>query len=270
MTDVNLTWQRLLYDLLEHGSEVAPRSAGADFGGNTCREMVAVTTVVPMTLPVVTVGTRRLGYRFMAAESAAILSGDSRVSILAPYSPVIANFSNDGLRFDGSYGIPFVEQVAWVVATLAADPASRQAVMTIWRQRPAPSRDIPCTVAIQWLLRGGELSCVVTMRSSDAWTGWPYDVHVFSMMSAYVALALRRAGGTVTSLSDLHLTAGSQHLYEKNAEAASRALADRSRLAVLAPFDLDLFSDQDDLIAHLWTFARRTQPSGGGWLGELR
>lgn len=57
------------------------------------------------------------------------------------------------------------------------------------------------------------------MRSSDAWLGWVYDVHNFSCISAFIALHLKGV-----ELGALFLTAGSQHLYEGNTEAAKKVI----------------------------------------------
>jgi thymidylate synthase len=40
------------------------------------------------------------------------------------------------------------QQLDYVVEALVKDNDSRQAVLTIWRPSPAPSKDIPCTVSI--------------------------------------------------------------------------------------------------------------------------
>lgn len=259
---VDKVWRSLLSDVYYDGNTISPR-------GLETRERLAYTSRVPMTEPLVTLPARKLGYRFAAAEAAWILSGDNRVSPIAKFSKEIARFSDDGLTFFGAYGPPFVEQAAYVVRTLLDDLSSRQALMTIWRQRPGPTRDVPCTVALQWLVRGGKLNCVATMRSSDAWLGWPYDVHNFSMLSASILLRLRyahRAGHATKAawtrnlqLGDLFLTAGSQHLYSTNYDGALAVLDRHGDEAGLdyRPLEVGEFDHPDDLPEHLWNVALR-------------
>ncbi len=270
MSDANREWNRLLQDLYYRGHEVSPVSAGANFKGRTTRELLAHTTRWDMSRPVITSPSRNLGYRFMTAEAAWTLAGDNRLAIIKPYGRAIATFTDDGRTMSGAYGPPFVDQAGWVVRTLAADPSSRQAVATIWRPRPGPTNDTPCTVALQWLIRNDaslhgsgapQLHCVATMRSSDAWTGVPYDVFNFSMMSAYIMTALRQhdrhLGREVSplSLGSLYLTAGSQHLYKQDWEDAHQCMND-DRGADLEPYD-GLLATTDDLVRHLWLVADR-------------
>lgn len=270
MSDANREWNRLLQDLYYRGHEVSPVSAGANFKGRTTKELLAHTTRWDMSRPVITNPARKLGYKFMTAEAAWTLAGDNRLDVIKPYGRAIATFTDDGRTMSGAYGPPFVDQAGWVVRTLAADPSSRQAVATIWRPRPGPTNDTPCTVALQWLIRDDaslhgsgtpQLNCVATMRSSDAWTGVPYDVFNFSMMSAYVLIALRqykrhrKEESAPLSLGSLYLTAGSQHLYKQDWEEAQACMRD-DRGEELDQYD-DQLDTTDDLIKHLWLVADR-------------
>lgn len=130
-------WIDLLWEIADSGSQVGPRGKGT-------LEILAKTTVVDMKMPVVTIPQRNLGYKFMAAEAHWILSGDNRVETIAPYSKQISRFSDDGVRFFGAYGPKVVDQLSYVVDCLVRDEASRQAVMTIWRERPGSTKDVPC------------------------------------------------------------------------------------------------------------------------------
>lgn len=188
-----------------------------------CREITNYHSTVDMWTPVVTEISRKLSYRFMATEPLWMIEGRNDLTTLTSIVPRMAEFSDDGFRLQGAYGPMFVEQVRYVVDTLKADPNTRQAVMTFWRPNPRPSRDVPCTVSLQFLVRNGTINTVVTMRSSDAWLGWPYDIFTFTMLTMYVALQLPTV---IASLGQLHLNAGSQHLYERDLEKAHKLLAD--------------------------------------------
>jgi thymidylate synthase len=249
-------WAATLHDLFHRGEDASPR-------GRRTKEILCRQSQWPMASPVVRNPARKLGYRFMAGEAAWIAGGDNRVETIAPYSKTIRDFSDDGHTFAGAYGPKFVDQVGYVARCLREDKDTRQAVMTIWRERPGPSADIPCTVALQWFMRGGELHCSATMRSSDAWLGVPYDVVNFSVLSAYVAILTG-----YLRLGTLFLTCGSQHLYESNWEDAHRALS-RDVVAVppVAPADLAPFAKPSDLIAHLWALAHREKTTG--WMAEI-
>lgn len=214
MHDTNTEWQAALSALMQGGQSVSPR-------GIPCRELLGYQTVIPMNDPVVTIPQRKLGYKFMAAEAYWILSGDNRVATIAPYSKKIAQFSDDGKTFFGAYGPKIHEQLDYVTHKLRDDPYSRQAVINIWRENPPQTKDVPCTISVQWLIRDGKLHCIDTMRSSDIILGWPYDVFNFSMMSLWICCVLRTAYGLKLRLGNLYLTAGSLHLYESD-EAVAR------------------------------------------------
>lgn len=242
-------------------------------GHHTREQLVSVTTI-DMSEPVVTLASRKLGYRFMCAEAAWILSGDNCVAPMKPFSRIIEQFSDDGVFFSGAYGPKVVDQLPYILRCLTDDRGSRQAVMTIWRERPGPSKDIPCTVAVQFLIRDGLLHLVDTMRSSDAWLGVPYDWFTFSMLGAYVCLLLRDRGVTVYP-GTLTMVAGSQHLYDGGfgytlADVAAALEYDELRFNY-APLDLSGFNKPKDLIDCLWCKARDGEmASSNKWLAELR
>jgi hypothetical protein len=87
-------------------------------------------------------------------------------------------------------------------------------------------------------------------------------------MSAVVAIALRsRHPDLVRELGDLVLTAGSQHLYAIDWDAA-RACVGRSDDTDCAPLDLTEFTSERDLVDHLQALADRA-PTERAWLIEL-
>jgi thymidylate synthase len=104
---------------------------------------------------------------------------------------------------------------------------SRQAGMTIWRENPPQTKDVPCTVAIFFNIRNGKLNANVFMRSSDVMLGVPYDVFNFSMLAHLVCGLLNEYRQLDESISpgNLFLTAASSHLYEIDFERAKLCLA---------------------------------------------
>jgi thymidylate synthase len=179
-----------------------------------------------MRFPVVNIPERNMGFKFMTAEAAWILSGDNRVETIAPFSKAITKFSDDGVFFHGAYGPPVIDQLSYICRLLSEDQDTRQAVMTIWRKNPGQTKDVPCTISVQWLIRDGKLHCVDNMRSSDLWLGWPYDVFNFSMLSYYIRSFLEYYNGLKVEVGNLHLFAGSQHIYERNFQAVEDILQD--------------------------------------------
>jgi thymidylate synthase len=172
---------------------------------------------------------RKLSYQFMAAEAFWILSGDDTVAGIAPWNQAISKFSDNGVEFFGAYGPKIAGQLDYVVNTLVNDPDSRQAGLTIWRENPPQTRDVPCTIAVFFSIRGGKLHASVFMRSSDAWLGLPYDVFNFSMLSHLVCCRLNHALNLTptegVTPGDLHLMMASSHLYARDLDHVELCLA---------------------------------------------
>lgn len=218
---MNSAWARLVSDLLFRPAySTCPR-------GQQTFERMAVQLRLSMEHPLLTVSRRKLGYKFAAAEAWWILSGLDDVASIEAYSKEIASFSDDGQTFFGAYGPKVVQQLEYVTKTLARDPASRQAVISIWRENPPLSKDIPCTLSLQFLIRDSQLHLIVTMRSSDVWLGLPYDVFTFTMIAAAVMLRLNHVNLLPVTLGSLTMQLGSSHLYERNAAEALACYHDR-------------------------------------------
>lgn len=255
----DIAWLRLLNDVIKQGQEASPR------GKNTL-ELLSSLTVVDMTRPVVTIAERKLGYRFMCAEAAWIMSGDNRVETISPYSKAISNFSDDGKIFFGAYGPKFKEQVEYVVSSLRKDPTTRQAVFNIWRENPPENtKDFPCTLSCQLMIRDGHLDSFVTMRSNDVWLGTCYDIFNACMWSAYVLLEIKMPE---IKLGHLFHTATSRHLYESNYEQAKICLDKMTIGFQYTPFDPYEFSFGWELTKHLESLAKKEAVSHA-WLKEL-
>ena len=210
MTEVTLAYRRKIGNLYTLGETVGPR-------GQPTRELQHDTFVCKISHPIVACKSRDINLKFMLAEAAWILSGDSSVSGIAPYNRHISQFSDDGHEFYGAYGPRFIDQVDTVVGSIVNDPDTRQAGLTLWRQNPRRSKDIPCTVAIWFLVRKGIVNTHVFMRSSDIWLGVPYDIFNFSMMTYYMMICVNiKRPGTITDVGNLYVTAASRHLYERD------------------------------------------------------
>jgi thymidylate synthase len=249
MKDLSRAWIEALNDILINGHEVSPR-------GKLTREILQRTLQVNMRKPVLTVPDRGLNYRFMAAEAYWILSGDNRVATIAPYNSRIAEFSDDGETFFGAYGPKIVAQLDYVVDKLLEDQDTRQAGLTIWRENPPATKDVPCTVAVFFSIRDSRLNAHVFMRSSDVWLGVPYDVFNFSMLAHLVCARLNRSGLSI-SPGQLFLTAASSHLYAVNWGDAKLCVMG----SILEQYETPrvLFEDPNEMMAWLRDL-RETHP----------
>lgn len=210
---MNGIWLETLQKIIESDLISKPR-------GFEIKEILNDQMKIDMHMPILSVIERNLGYKFMAREAWWIMDGRNDVESIKDYSKAISKFSDDGYHFNGAYGPRLVDQWHYVVDLLISDINTRQAVATIWRPNPRASKDIPCTISIQWLIRNNKIYCIDNMRSSDIWLGVPYDVFNFTMLTGYLMLLLRERGLDNLELGYLYLNAGSRHLYENNFESA--------------------------------------------------
>ena len=210
MKDFSQIWVEMLVDIMANGNPVAPR-------GIPTKELPQKTIEVDTRRPVLMIKERGLNYQFMAAETYWILSGDDRVKTIEPFNKNIAKYSDNGTTFFGAYGPKIIGQLDYVVDKLYKDVDSRQAGLTIWRENPPITKDVPCTIAIFFNIRENHLNCHVFMRSSDVWLGVPYDVFTFSMLTHLVCAKLNELDSLNKIFPGrLFLTAASSHLYESN------------------------------------------------------
>lgn len=207
-------YHHLLRQVMSLGKEISPR-------GQLTRELLGYSfTLRHPWENVVTQKTRKVNISFMAAEFLWMITGSNDARIIGAFNSKILPYSDDGVVFKGAYGPKLIDQLPYIVQTLKDDPDSRQALLTLWRERPGPSKDIPCTIAMQFFIRNDLLEMLVYMRSNDLWLGLPYDVFNFTMIQGYVASALGLGRGPY------HHTVGSLHLYERNFTQVKACLAE--------------------------------------------
>lgn len=205
-------WHSLLSSLYYHGQPSAPR-------GQKIREFLGVTLkVLDGRYNIMQNDVRQLNYKFMVAEWLWIWFGLEDVKTIGHYNKSIIPFSDDGLKFNGAYGPQVVKQWPNIVGLLQRDLDSRQAVIQIYQTPEKPTKDVPCTLSVQFFVRDGRVHTIVCMRSSDIWLGLPYDFFNFSMLANILAAQLNVDVGPVT----YHL--GSSHLYERDWKKAETLL----------------------------------------------
>ena len=204
----------LLSLVMDKGRMISPR-------GQTTQELIGHSfTLIDPTRSIVTHKIRKINPSFMAAEFLWMLFGLNDAAIIGAFNSQILGFSDEGIWMRGAYGPKIVEQLPYIVQTLRNDPDSRQALLTLWRERPGPSKDIPCTISMQFFIRSGKLEMLVYMRSNDLWLGLPYDVFSFTMLQQFLASALDVEPGPY------HHHVGSLHLYERNFEIAGKMICE--------------------------------------------
>ena len=221
-SNIGDVWKSLLDKIMTYGKNASPRDLPT-------LELTNVTLEVEFGLNnIITSIARDLNYRFMVTEWLWIQSASADVDSIAKYNSIMKNYSDDGFSFAGAYGPRLRPQWEYIFENLK-QPFSRQAVASIWGPSPTESRDIPCTLNLQWLIRNDAVNCTINMRSSDAWLGLPYDFFNFSQLTNIVSNSFNLPVGSIT------INLASSHLYEKHWELADSLLRNDTVYSIKSP-----------------------------------
>lgn len=227
--NLDAIWFDVVRAITSDGVEIAPR-------GVRTKELINCT--IHLTNPrnrYIYNSTRRLNMAFGVAEFLWIITGQNVVDMVSYYNSSMAKFSDDGVTLSGAYGRRlrgdklwrgysrhgYIDQLTAVIGKLRQDPSTRQAINIIWNpiEDYAETKDVPCTLGFQYLLRDGKLHMITTMRSNDVWLGVPYDVHQFTMIQEIIAAMLD------VEIGEYFHNIGSLHLYENNYNIANEVLS---------------------------------------------
>jgi thymidylate synthase len=166
---------------------------------------------------------RKFKHQYAIAEALWYLSGDDSTEWISYYAPFWRDISDDGETANSAYGARIFRphariaagrftQWEWVKSELQRDPDSRRAIIHI--KSPIDSldavKDVPCTLALQFMIRDGGLHMVVNMRSSDLILGIANDVPAFTFLQELMALELGLDLGEYIHVSN------SLHVYERH------------------------------------------------------
>lgn len=207
---VNEAWEHWYHALSNMSLDEESRD------GAVCGEVInAITVINDPTRNIVTSDIRKMPIRYAVGELLWYLSGSNKLSDIKQFSKAWDNLSDDGETVNSAYGYRIFEKFGFnqwehVKELLWKDPNSRQAVIHIKEPNPIPTKDLPCTVCLQYLIRNNKLYATTYMRSNDIWLGFPYDVFTFTCLQMKLAMELGVEVGTYTHI------AGSLHLYSRN------------------------------------------------------
>lgn len=219
---VNEAWEAAFKELYKQAEEgFSNDSRDGEVVGELLDTVICVTDP---TRSIVTSPIRKMPMRYAVGELLWYLSGSNKVKDIAQYSSVWEGLTDDGFTVNSAYGHRIFhafgfDQFEHVKNMLSKNPLSRQAVIHIKDPSRAETKDVPCTIALQFMVRQGEdglyrLNLTVMMRSNDVWKGLPYDAFSFCALQVLMAMQLGVKVGTYTHF------ATSLHLYKRDYETA--------------------------------------------------
>lgn len=246
---------------------------------------------------------RKADYGFAAGEFMWYWTGRRDLESLLYYNKRADQFSNDRETVNSAYGYRLRQRsffasldkdvfgsggTQWqtCVNTLEKDPDSRRAVMVINMpedEREADfcgSKDVPCTMSLQFFVRDNKLDLHVLMRSNDIMWGLTYDLFSFTLFQECMLLDLKKLPQFENlELGTYYHTAGSMHMYERHFEMADQVIADYSLKGLEVPpmeplkslWDLNVVRDIERRLREngVYDDVSRGRISGAaGWLAD--
>lgn len=184
--------------------------------GDIRGEIINATTVIEdPTRNILKSNIRKLPMRYAIGEMLWYMSGSNKLKEIKKYTDGWDRMSDDGETVNSNYGYCIsrkygFDQWEWCKEELVKNPNSRRAIIHIKEPYDKESKDVNCTVCLQFFIREGKLYLTTYMRSNDLWMGFPYDVFQFTNMQILMSMELELELGTYTHI------VGSLHLYERD------------------------------------------------------
>lgn len=203
--------------IFEHGIETQPRSL-------KIKEIVDATLI--LTNPrnrTLASKARKHSNAYAAAEFLWYWRGSNSLDEIAFYSERLRDFSDDGKTLNSAYGHrifgkhpDFPNQWDNIKQKLLSDKDTRQAVINInySNDQNKVTKDVTCTLALQYFIRENKLHAITTMRSNDLILGTLYDLFCFTMFQEMLLYELNKEKYLDLELGYYIHKANSFHIYE--------------------------------------------------------
>ena len=228
MRKIDKIYLKCCYDLLHHGKQV----------GNTLELRNIKFTVPDITENIISV--RNLSAAYLFGEWLWYFDGKNDVDFISAFGSMWKKLSDDGVTNNSAYGYIMkykfgFDQIEKVIELLKKDPNSRRAVINLNTPNESviETKDEPCTIALDFLIRNNRLYCTGMMRSNDIWFGLPYDIAFFMELQKFIADAIGVEYGTYTHF------AVSLHAYDKNLKQIQNIVENPVQRLIV--FDKDKF-----------------------------
>ncbi|MDG6100501.1 thymidylate synthase [Dactylosporangium aurantiacum] len=156
------------------------------------------------------IAARRANPVFTAAEFLWYVAGRNDLDMIGHYAPRLRKLSKDGRTLTGTaYGPRLFGRTApddrsqfdRALDFARHEPDSKRAAMIVMEPGELldlSNPDVACTLALQLMLRNGQLHMTGYMRGNDARIGLLCDVHSFTMIQEFAARLLGAELGTYT------------------------------------------------------------------------
>lgn len=217
---------------------------------------------------------RNMDFHYFVGELCHYLDGRTDLKSIAHYSKFWEQVSDDGKTINSCYGArifgtrppplkgPWPEhswrgQFKYTINCLTKDKNSRKAVIVIYDESDArPSKDNPCTLSLQFIIRDNVLHMFTNMRSQDIWLGVPYDFAFFTIVHEIAHIELLKTYPKLR-LGVYYHNVTSLHAYSRNFEQLLKLTMEDECELIVAPHITKI--DVDDWFDDLLTYEKSTR-----------
>lgn len=168
---------------------------------------------------------RKMSLKYLVGEWLWYERGSNSIDEISYYSPFWRKISDDGKTVNSAYGHRLfgfhsqfgVNQWEYAKGQLTDDINTRRAIMLI----PSPvdmvkiTKDFPCTISLQFLIRDNKLHLICNMRSNDLVLGFTYDAASFTMFQEKMLIELQSKYPNLKMGYYYHFAA-SLHVYQRH------------------------------------------------------
>lgn len=100
-----------------------------------------------------------------------------------------------------------IDQIAQVIEQIKTNPESRRLLVSAWNVGEVDQMKLPpCHYSFQFYVAGGQLSCLLNMRSVDTFLGLPFNLASYALLTHMVAQQCDlKVGEFIWSGGDVHI-----------------------------------------------------------------
>lgn len=181
---------------------------------------------------------RKISKTYIGAEINWYLSGSNNIEGIKEYAKMWEQIADYTGKVNSAYGwqifsqeLPGSDNNQWdyIVRTLKNDKDSRQAIININQPiHKYETKDVPCTLTIQYLIRDDKLHSIVNMRSSDAIWGLGNDIPFFTFLQIKLHNKLLHYYPNL-ELGKYYHNSASLHTYERHYKMLENILEDNKK-----------------------------------------
>jgi thymidylate synthase len=213
-----------LKHILEHGVERTDRT------GTGTRSVFGYQMRFDLSKGFPAVTTKKLHLKSVIHELLWFISGDTNIKYLQDNGVSIWNEWADA---EGNLGPVYgkqwrawptasgetVDQLAKLVEQIKTNPHSRRLIISAWNVGELENMALPpCHLLFQFYVADGKLSCMLQMRSADAFLGVPFNI------ASYALLTMMIAQQTDLEPGEFIWSGGDCHIYTNHLEQVALQL----------------------------------------------